>query len=282
MKPRDILSFVAVALFLLDSSSAKSAEPLTTWQDSSETATLTVGQVPLDFVRILPGSFLMGSDLTDAAYRWNVRPATQVHLSQAFWMATTEVTQSFWMEVTGSNPTMELQRPELIGPRYPVVGVSWLECQSFCERLTYLSGRFVSLPTEAQWEYACRAGSQSAYFYGDDPAELERYSWYRAPLSMVALKEPNPWGLYDVYGSAAEWCLDERKSYPGGTLRDPWPTPSEQMAWGKDTAHVIRGGSSFYLNPKLLNSTLRAGQPADRKEDTNGLRIVVLDSAPMP
>lgn len=128
---------------------------------------------------------------------------------EPFEMQQTTVTQKQWKEVMGSNPS------RIKGDDLPVTNVSWYEAKEFCRRLSEKTGDVYRLPTEAEWEYACRAGSQRQWCFGNDEKKLEEYAWYYKnsdnTIHPVAQKKPNTWGLYDMHGNVWEWCEDEYK-----------------------------------------------------------------------
>lgn len=186
---------------------------------------------PQHLVWIKPGTFTMGSPLTELDRKPNEGPQTQVTISQAFLMSKYETTQGEYLAVMRTNPavfTGDLKRP--------VEYVSWYDATNYCANLTErerLAGRLPAgyeyrLPTEAEWEYACRAGTTTRFSYGDDLdyTQLGNYAWYDAnsgdTTHPVGGKQPNAWGLYDMYGNVWEWCLDwYSSSLPGGSVTDP-------------------------------------------------------------
>jgi formylglycine-generating enzyme required for sulfatase activity len=210
-------------------------------------------------VYIPPGKFLMGSPPDEVDRRSDEGPQTQVTLSRDFWLGRYEVTQSEYEVVVGTNPSFFKGTP-----KNPVEGVGWAEAVSYCAKLTERerqAGRLPKgwayrLPTEAEWEYAARAGTTTRFNYGDDPGylNLRQYAWFytgdtnvrRAVTSgprPVGGKLPNPWGLYDMYGNVYEWCLDYyTNSYPGGNVTDPQGPVS-------GTRHVVRGGRFYWYPP---------------------------------
>ena len=175
------------------------------------------GGVTMEFVLILPGSFTMGSDKGQQS---DEKPAHKVTLTKPFYLGKFEVTQEQWEKVMGSNPS------NFKGPKLPVEQVSWNDCQSFLAKLQEKSnGQKFALPTEAQWEYACRAGSTGDYCFGDGDANLGEYAWYSSNAGNqthpVGGKKPNAWGLYDMHGNVCEWCNDASGSYSSGAVSDP-------------------------------------------------------------
>jgi len=164
-------------------------------------------QTGLEFVLIPGGTFEMGSNDYD-----HTKPVHQITLSPYF-MSKTLVTQGVWQRIMNTNPSY------FKGNDRPVECVSWNDCVEFCQKV----GLF--LPTEAQWEYACRAGSKTRWCFGDDEAKLEEYAWYAKnsdnQTHPVAQKKPNAYGLYDMHGNLWEWCEDAYETYQSIPLIDP-------------------------------------------------------------
>ncbi|GHT31842.1 hypothetical protein FACS1894214_3470 [Planctomycetales bacterium] len=211
------------------------------------------------------GSFTMGSP-EDEENREEVETPHKVVLTQGFWMQETETTQEQWQAVTGDNQS------NFKGNKFPAESVSWDDCQKFVQQLNVLlkEGKFFlpaelsgdknlplfefALPTEAQWEYVCRAGSTTAYCFGDDAANLIDYAWYAGLLESheVGTKKANAWGLYDMHGNVWEWCADWYGDYNGrdaaGTKSTtgaaPPLTPVVDPKGALSGSHrVFRGGS---------------------------------------
>jgi formylglycine-generating enzyme required for sulfatase activity len=176
--------------------------------------------VRMEFVLIKRGKFLMG----DAQGNSDEKPH-EVAVEKDFWMQTTELTQAQWTIVMNTKPWMSNSVPHL-----PVEGVSWEDTQKFFEKFNplaqeQLKGRKASLPTEVEWEYACRAGTRTRFSYGNDEGQFEQYGWcagskVRGPQP-VGQKSPNPWGLFDMHGNVAEWCADGYSSYGEKASDDP-------------------------------------------------------------
>ena len=186
--------------------------------------------VGMTFVRIPAGSFMMGSDNGDS----DEKPVHRVKISRSFYIQTTEVTQAQWKAVMGNNPS------RFKGDNLPVERVSWNDAQEFIKRLNRKEGGSkYRLPTEAEWEYAARAGSTGAYCFGDDKSRLGDYAWYISnsgnKTHRVGAKKPNRWGLYDMHGNVWEWVQDRFGSYSSSPSTDP-SGPSS------GTDRVDRGG----------------------------------------
>lgn len=190
----------------------------------------------MEFAWIPSGSFTMGSPDVEADRLPDEGPAHIVTI-KGFELMTTEVTQAMWQQVMGSNPAHDCGE----GPTWPVYSVSWNSCQDFIARLNEMDPAFVyRLPSEAEWEYACRAGSTTAYQFGG--SMTEGFCWYSgnsaSTAQPVAMKQPNPWNLYDMSGNVSEWCEDwYHADYTGAPIDgSPWLTPA-------GTNRVLRGGS---------------------------------------
>jgi formylglycine-generating enzyme required for sulfatase activity len=183
----------------------------------------------MKFAWIPPGTFLMGGNGVED------NPQHRVTISKGFWMGIFPVTQAQWEAVMGYNPS------NFRGPERPVEMVSWEDCQEFCQKMAELTGKPIRLPTEAEWEYACRAGTTSEYFNGNGEEALKKVGWYsensgKQTHSVGETKAANPWGLFDVHGNVWEWCLD----YYGQLGQDKITDPENSKSG--DT-RVFRGGS---------------------------------------
>jgi formylglycine-generating enzyme required for sulfatase activity len=211
----------------------------------------------MDFVWIEPGAFMMGSPESETERNTN-ETQHKVILTKGFYLQTTVVTQGQWQAIMGTNirqqrdtvdPSLELPGEDDLGinnycsegDNYPIYYVSWDEAQDFIRRLNRRTNKNYRLPTEAEWEYACRAGSTSRYCFGDSEELLQKYAWYEGNsderVYKVALKQPNEWGLYDMHGNVDEWCNDYWSGdHPSDYVVDP-TGPSG------GSGHVLRGGS---------------------------------------
>jgi formylglycine-generating enzyme required for sulfatase activity len=182
---------------------------------------------------ISDGEFLMGSQETEEGHTGNEGPVHRLRITKPFYLGVYEVTQADYENVVGENPS------EFKGAARPVECVSWEDAVAFCRKLSAKEGHEYRLPTEAEWEYACRAGSAGRYCFGDDESELGRYAWYEdnagGTTHPVGQKEPNAWGLYDVHGNVWEWCTDWYGNYGPDAVIDP-PGPES------GSYRVDRGG----------------------------------------
>jgi len=230
------------------------------------TWTLNLGKgVTMKFVRIPAGKFTMGSPKTERNRRKDEGPQRSVTISNPFYMGVTEVTQAQYQAVMGKNPST------FKGPQHPVEMVSWDEATAFCTALSKKTGRVIRLPTEAQWEYACRAGSRTRYSSGNKDGDLGAQAWYIVNSDdkshPVGRKKPNAWGLYDIHGNVWEWCADwHTDSYANAKTVDP-----KGPAAGK--TRVFRGGS-WGSDPHYCRAAVRGWGPRDRYDNT-GFRVVV-------
>ncbi len=237
------------------------------------------GGVTLELVWCPPGTFTMGSPESEAE-RIDDETQHQVTLTQGFWMGKYEVTQAQWEAVMGNNPSGFKS-----DPRLPVEAVSWEDCQEFLDKLNgRVSGGGFRLPTEAQWEHACRAGTATPFHFGETiSTEQANYNGnytygngregvYREKTVVVGSFSSNAWGLHDMHGNIWEWCSDwyDAEFYGKSTARDPENTAKSEF-------RALRGGS-WYYNPGDCRSAGRSGgNPANRDVDW-GFRVVRVPS----
>jgi formylglycine-generating enzyme required for sulfatase activity len=219
-----------------------------------------------------PGSFQMGSDQGGSAEQ----PAHRVTFNYSFHIARYEVPQNLWEAVMGNNPS------RWKGPRNSVELLSFDEAESFCRKATGLmraanliaADEIIRLPSEAEWEYAARAGTATRYSFGDEVAQLGTYAWFTGNAAgndpPVGAKRPNAWKLYDVHGYLWEWCSDVWHADYRGAPADgsPW------TAGGEAENRVLRGGS--WKDPaERLTSSFRRGASKELRDDAVGLRCVL-------
>jgi len=252
--------------------------------------------VTIEMLAIKGGKFLLGSPESEKGRRADEGPQHEVAI-EPFWMAKCEITwdaYEVWMsdldifrrDALGFavSPRDKLsERFQLTQPTkpytdmtfgmgkrgYPAICMTQHSCRVFCQWLSAKTGRYYRLPTEAEWEYACRAGTTTAYSFGDDPAPLGDYAWHFAnsneKYQKVGQKKPNPWGLHDMHGNVSEWCLDlyttdfYAKTKAAGPAREPLAIPL------KEYPRVVRGGS-WDDNPPRCRSAARVGSSEDWKQ----------------
>ncbi|MBC8393272.1 MAG: formylglycine-generating enzyme family protein [Deltaproteobacteria bacterium] len=227
----------------------------------------------MEFVYIQPGTFIMGSP-TNEPGRDNDEKQHRVNLTKGFYMQTTEVTQGQWKEVMGSNPS----HFKNCGVDCPIEKVSWSDVQQFINKLNQREGSGTyRLPTEAEWEYAARAGSKTAFANGDISgtvcgydSNLDAMGWYCGNANNkthpVAQKQPNAWGLYDMHGNVWEWCQDWFGAYPSGSVTDPTGPSGGSF-------RVLRGGSWDH-DARCCRSAFRGRGNPGRRDDYLGFRLL--------
>ncbi len=219
----------------------------------------------IELVAIPAGSFTMGSSVEN-----DEKPAHSVTIKTPFSIGKYEITQAQWIAVMGKNPS------QFSGEDRPVERVTWDEAVRFCQKLSSATGKKYRLPTEAEWEYACRAGSTSTYCYGDEEASLQRYAWFedngRRQTHAVGSRKPNAWGVCDMHGNVWEWCSDWYGAdyYGSSPTEDPaGPAAGENR--------VLRGGS-YGSDPLGCRSSNRFFATPDQRYFASGLRVVRVDS----
>ena len=250
----------------------------------------------MDFVVIQPGEFLMGSPEEEAGRYPGAENLHPVRITQPYEMMTTEVTQAMWMALMEHNPSAWKS------PDRPVEFVSYWDCLEFASRVDALDSLYhYRLPTEAEWEYACRAGTNTATWAADVEILLLRFGlpldsicwyggnsglnyelaegwdtrdWYSAEFNFdkagshpVGTKPPNPWGLYDIIGNVHEWVLDTYDPYPDSLCVDP-------LVYDKLAEYHIHRGGSWYSSARRCRAAFRYLGEAEGSHDNVGLRLV--------
>ncbi|MEX0679695.1 MAG: SUMF1/EgtB/PvdO family nonheme iron enzyme [Pirellulales bacterium] len=257
------------------------------------TERITSGDVTFDMVPIRGGKFLMGSPDDEEGRKDDEGPRHEVEI-RPFWMGKCEVTwdeYEIWMfnldvqrrELNKVEPTAREKLADAVTrptkpytdmtfgmgkEGFPAICMTQHAAKSYCKWLSTKTGRYYRLPTEAEWEYACRAGTKTAYFFGDDAGQLGEYAWYfdnaEDKYHKVGQKKPNPWGLCDVHGNVAEWTLDQYiadyyRQFAGKVTLNPWIVPTKLYAM------AVRGGS-WDDDPQALRSAARRGSSKEWKQ----------------
>jgi len=242
------------------------------------------GGVTMKLVFIPAGKFMMGSPDSEKGRGKDEGPQHEVTLCKPFYLGVTEVTQAQYQAIMGTNPSyFENERTLYKDPNYiPVENVSWHDATEFCKRFSEKTRQAVRLPTEAEWEYACRAGTATAFSFGDADSALGDYAWYdgnsaepihpAGTTRPVNQKRPNAWGLFDMHGNLWEWCADWHGDYPNGTVTDPQGPAS-------GTSRVLRGGCWYGPAVNCRAARRNSGSP-DTRLHIIGFRVAVSVSAP--
>jgi len=227
-------------------------------QPTASMETASVNSIGMRFVPISAGTFTMGKGVA----------AHQVTLTQPFELGIYEVTQKQYEQVMGKTAN------EFKGAQYPVEKVSWNDAVEFCRKLSELPGEksagyVYRLPTEAEWEYACRAATTTKYSFGDNHSELGEYAWYGDnsgdTTHPVGQKKPNAWGLHDMHGNVSEWCQDWHGNYPSDLVTDPTGAAS-------GSGRVRRGGGYSHITVGC-SSANRSDFPPGRRGKGIGFRV---------
>ncbi len=221
--------------------------------------------VTMKFVLIPAGQFIMDDPSDKEDKDSDAGPRHVVRISKPFYMGVYEVTQEQYEKIMNRNPS------RFKGPRHPVETVSWRDAQRFCRKLSNIDGRRYRLATEAEWEHACRAGTTTAFYWGDDFAD--RYAWAltnsRAATHEVGTRLPNAWGLYDMAGNVAEWCQDWYGQYDPNSAEQVDPKgPSEGVY------RILRGGSWGHTRANCRSAHRNWHTPGHVYDDC-GIRIVL-------
>jgi len=248
------------------------------WEEDAEwglAATLNLNGVKQTFRWIQPGTFLMGSPEGEPERNAEREPLHEVTLTRGYWLADTACTQALWQAVMGGNPS-----PFKDDPANPVEQVSWNDIQIFLNRLNELVlGLDADLPSEAQWENACRAGTTTPFSFGKNitPEQVNydgnrpyadgKVGLYRVCTVPVKSLPPNPWGLYEMHGNVWEWCADRYGDYPQGPQIDPSGPP-------EGASRVLRGGS-WNFNGRYCRAANRYRFEPDECYSPTGFRLAL-------
>ena len=215
----------------------------------------------IKMVQLPGGTFTMGTNRGQS----KARPAHKVTVSP-FLISKYEITQGQYVVLMRKNPSLNRGNKRL-----PVDNVSWYDCQKFIEKLNELEGKEVyRLPTEAEWEYACRAGSDGSYCFGSNEGMLSEYAWYSVNSKKrshpVGKLKPNAWGIYDMHGNVWEWCLDWYSKYT--------TTPQDNPRGAANSKFKIFRGGSFMMSGMQCSSFYRSGTEPKKHGRSIGFRIV--------
>jgi formylglycine-generating enzyme required for sulfatase activity len=231
-----------------------------------------------EMIYIPAGSFLMGSEEDDSQAYADERPQHQVTIKEPFYIGKYPITQEQYEAVMENNPSYFKKEG-----KYPVESVGWHDAQEFCQKLSNLTEKTYRLPSEAEWEYACRAGTQSSYYYGNDENQLVKYAWYNensnSQTQPVGQKKPNQWGLYDMLGNVWEWCEDDwHYDYNGA--------PNDGKAWidnddrSQSEYRIMRGGAwnsdSWNFNSRNCRCATRNLEDPAWHTNSYGFRVVLV------
>ena len=213
--------------------------------------------VKLEMVLIPAGKFIMGSPESEKGRR-TTETQHEVTITKPYYMGKYEVTQEQWEAVMGFNPS------QVKGAKLPVTDVSWEDCQEFIKKLNAKTKSEYRLPTEAEWDYACRAGTTTAYSFGNSLAKSDA-NFEPISTKAVGSYNPNAFGLYDMHGNVWEWCEDGHAEYPTGAVTDPkGPLTGNAL--------VLRGGS-FISHVSLSRSSYRSVYSPTNRFTDFGLRL---------
>ena len=231
-----------------------------------------VNSIGMVLVPIPSGEFMMGSPESEEG-RFDPETQHRVTLTKSFHLGRTEVSQGQWKAVMGTTPWQGKARVKE-GDDYAATYVNWEDAVEFCRKLSEKDGVEYRLPTEAEWEYACRAGTTTAWSFGDDRSQLGEYAWIKENTydagekyaQIVGQKKLNPWGLYDMHGNVFEWCQDRFGRYPSGDVTDPVGPASGSF-------RVSRGGG-WSSSARDCRSAYRGGITPSGRSSLLGFRVL--------
>ena len=274
--PKYVVTVVFVSAFSLLASPLSQEAVAGKESANNEAFTNSIG---IKFVLVSAGTFTMGS-LPHEPGRGDDERQHRVTLTKPFYMAVTEVTQGQWRRIMGNSPSHFRD----CGSDCPVEFVSWNDCQQFVQRLNRREGgKTYRLPTESEWEYACRAGSKTAFANGGitetscgHDANLDLLGWYCGNSGKephpVGQRKPNAFGLFDMHGNVWEWCQDWYGPYPSGDASDPTGPLSGSY-------RVLRGGG-WHEDVEGCRSAIRVGRPPGSRAGTLGFRLAKTPNSP--
>ena len=262
------LNICAIAFVCGTNLSAEDGKPMT-----------STNSIGIEFIEVREGTYQMGSPASEEGRKDNENPV-RVSITVGYWLGKTEVTQGQWKQVMETQPWAD-QKGVGHGDDYPAACLSWDDCMAFCEKLTQRERESGSLsaeeryrlPTEAEWEYACRAGSTTMFSFGNDGSNLNEHAFFEENAPQHALevgkKKPNPWGFCDMHGNVFEWCSDCFGTLAGGD--DP--------AGPSSGAYRVYRGGSWRDTPVICRSAHRFNMIPSVRFNTMGLRLARSQSA---
>jgi formylglycine-generating enzyme required for sulfatase activity len=248
---------------------------------TGETKTVMLpGDVPLELVWVAPQTFTMGRNMDEMESSNYEDPIHDVTFSIGYWIGKYEITKGQWEAVMGAGPWVgEWGVPETPDPNEPATYMNWHEAVAFCEALSEHTENTFRLPREAEWEAACRAGTRTRFYWGDDleSADIADYAWYQDSPHVEGVDRshvvgqllPNDWGLYDMSGNVWEWCQDWYGEYSESGATETDPTGPEQR-WQR----VTRGGDFASDAGDVRSAGTRVGGHPDNGDEQQGLRVV--------
>ena len=244
-----------------------SVAPSRSQAEPAKELTIDLGSgLTMKLALIAAGKFMMGSPDSEHSRDGYAGPLHEVTLSKPFYMGVTVVTQTQYQAVMGTNPS------QFKGVINPVDSVSWNDATEFCRKLSKKTSKTFRLPTEAEWEHACRAGSKTWFCFGDAEEGLGDYAWYHAnsgnATHPVGQKKPNAWGIYDMHGNVWELCADWYGDYPKGAVTDPQGPASGSQ-------RVVRGGCWGYCSSGNCGAAFRFRIIPDGRLCSVGFRVLV-------
>jgi formylglycine-generating enzyme required for sulfatase activity len=258
---------VPMAIAPFDAQSATHLQQQTAiYLDEPVLRTIDLGDdVKIELLLIPAGEFDMGSPFSEWPREYDEDPVRRIKISRPFYIGRYEVTQAQWKAVMGYTSC------HFKGPDLPADGIPWKDAVAFCKRLGEKQSQTFRLPTEAEWEYACRAGTTTAYSFGNDRSVLDDYAWFNSnsdhKTHPVGRKMPNAFGLHDVHGNVWEWCSDWFDGYRDDQSVDP---TGPQTGFSR----ILRGGS-WFCTPGPCRSANRGYNTPNIRDDDVGFRIVM-------
>ncbi|MCC4768093.1 SUMF1/EgtB/PvdO family nonheme iron enzyme [Methanosarcina sp. DH1] len=263
----NIKTYINTIRYYLKTEETEESSILALADNPNDTETFVSPFTDMQFALIPAGEFEMGSPLEEKDRSDSESPIHKVKINNSFYLGKSAVTQKQWKKIMGNNPSY------CKGEDHPVEMISWNEAQEFVIKLNEMEGTDkYRLPSEAEWEYACRAGTQTRCFFGEDESKLDEYVWHAGnsgdKTHVIGCKKPNPWGLYDINGNVWEWVQDNWYDNYNGA-------PSDGSAWedGSSSDRVSRG-CSWLCETGLCRSAGRFKRKTESRLANLGFRLL--------